>query len=163
MVTNVGACQTPTPSLYQNVNKPDDGKERLEKGLLKYKDVRLKNSSDDTSMGCTFKRGGMCNQHGKIGSKNVLTRKVWTKTKDGIFKWVTKRQTTYICREVVRTVPEPVGSSNLVSGVTDSALGVVIDDSSNRQTVHMYSDSENTGLVGRDDVGQTPLERLEMS
>ena len=166
VVTSVEVCQIPTPSLGQTVNYTDDGKRHLGKGWFKYEDVRLRNTNgtrnDDASMGCTFKRGGMCNLHGRIGRKNVLTRKVWAETKDVTFKWVTKKQTTYICRDDSRTVPDPIESSNMVSGMPDRALGVVTDVSSNGQTVHMNSDSDKTGLVGRDNNGQAPIDGLVM-
>ena len=116
--------------------------------------MRFKNTdtngtrNDDSGMGCTFKRGGMCNVHGRMGKKNVLTRKVWSKAKDGTFKWVTKKQTTYACRDDTTTVPDLNESRNLVSGMPDRALGVGTDNVLQGQTVHLYSDSDENWFCG---------------
>ena len=101
VITSVELGQIPTSSLGQTENYTDGGKGQSGRGLFKYDDVRFKNTdtngtrNDDSGIRCTFKCGGMCNVHGRMGKKNVLTRKVWSKAKDGTFKWVTKKQTTY--------------------------------------------------------------------
>ena len=47
---------------------------------------------------CDFKRGGKCIIHGVIGEKRVNTSKIWDKKKNGLFEWIVKTKTTYVCR-----------------------------------------------------------------
>ena len=47
---------------------------------------------------CDFKRGGKCIIHGVIGEKRVNTSKIWDKKKNGLFGWIVKTKTTYVCR-----------------------------------------------------------------
>ena len=47
-----------------------------------------------------FKRGGMCSTHGIIGTKFMVTRKVWTKLKNGMFGYKNSKVVKYKCKHV---------------------------------------------------------------
>ena len=36
---------------------------------------------------CTFKRGGICDIHGIVGTKFKITKKVWSELKNEIHGW----------------------------------------------------------------------------
>ena len=47
---------------------------------------------------CTFKRGGNCIKHGIMGTKKTIVWKEWTKLKNGLFGYVRKQKTEYVCQ-----------------------------------------------------------------
>ena len=51
---------------------------------------------DDTEI-CTFKRGGLCTIHDVLGTKNTTVWKEWMKKKNGLFGFVKKQRTDYVC------------------------------------------------------------------
>ena len=48
---------------------------------------------------CKHKRGGMCITHGTKGTKVMESVKVWSKKKDGLFGYVWKTRTKYVCQD----------------------------------------------------------------
>ena len=47
---------------------------------------------------CTFKRGGICTKHNLLGTKKTIIWKEWTKLKTGLFGYVRKQKTEYVCQ-----------------------------------------------------------------
>ena len=60
--------------------------------------VKVFDVSDDVEIVCEFKRGGMCISHRIVGTKYVETWKEWTKMKNGLYGYVNRRKTKYVCR-----------------------------------------------------------------
>ena len=46
---------------------------------------------------CVFKRGGLCVNHGVVGTRYKENSKEWTKKKNGIYGWVTRTRIKYVC------------------------------------------------------------------
>ena len=57
---------------------------------------------------------GMCKKHGVKGTKSVISTKVWSKRKDGIFAWLWKKQTMYKCTVEPGIVERPSPTSCMV-------------------------------------------------
>ena len=95
-------------------------KQRHTEGLEKANVLTVMNNKNE----CTFKRGGMCTQHGVVGTKLVTNSKKWTKLKSGIFGWKQTKITKYYCK--MRMLSD--GSSDVQTGIdsqsSDSRRGV---------------------------------------
>ena len=77
------------------------------------------------TMKCSFKRGGQCNLHGTVGTKNTIVWKEWTKKKNGLFGYVRKQKTEYECHFSGGAMTNS-GHQEIVSrfsGVTESNQG----------------------------------------
>ena len=46
---------------------------------------------------CTFKKGGVCEIHGTMGSKKTSKWKEWSKKRNGLYGYVNKQKTEYVC------------------------------------------------------------------
>ena len=46
---------------------------------------------------CSFKRGGMCIIHKKVGIKSIKQTRSWKKKKDGSFGYITSKKVSYSC------------------------------------------------------------------
>ena len=55
------------------------------------------NVSDEFEVVCEFKIGGMCVTHRSMGAKYVEHWKEWTKMKNGLYGYVNRRKTKYVC------------------------------------------------------------------
>ena len=51
-----------------------------------------------TDYQCVFTRGGKCVTHGIVDRKQVNTSQTWDKKKNGLFGWIVKIKTTYVCQ-----------------------------------------------------------------
>ena len=55
-------------------------------------------TDNDTSVGmCSYKKGGMCTFHLTKGSKKTIKWKEWTQKKNGLFGYVSRQKTEYVC------------------------------------------------------------------
>ena len=46
---------------------------------------------------CSFKRGGMCSTHNRVGTRSIKQTKCWKKKKDGSFGYITSKKVVYTC------------------------------------------------------------------
>ena len=78
--------------------------------------------SDDVGIVCEFKRGGMCISHRSMGTKYVETWKEWTKMKNGLYGYVNRKKTKYVCRfrGVVKSNCDKQKGDGLLEGVAES-------------------------------------------
>ena len=58
----------------------------------------VSNAMSNGNVECTFMRGGKCNQHGVVGIKSTITKKVWAKKRDGTFAFQYKKAVKYDCK-----------------------------------------------------------------
>ena len=83
---------------------------------------------------CSYKRGGMCNIHNKVGTRSIIQTKSWKKKKDGSFGYVTSKKVSYSCesdglRKIVVPsciISETDGGPNNGSN-SDAVLGLSSD------------------------------------
>ena len=75
---------------------------------------------------CEFRRGGMCVTHGIPGAKLMVTRKLWSKMKNGMHGYKNSKVVKYKCKYVAerRMVTTEVTSSMERGQVGELALGV---------------------------------------
>ena len=59
---------------------------------------KLRNKLNNEDNECVFKRGGRCTTHDCMSKKYVENKQVWTKKKNGMHGWVTRKQTKYVCQ-----------------------------------------------------------------
>ena len=95
---------------------------------------------------CTFKRGGKCILHGTIGTKNVGTKKVWSKLKGGLFGYKYVRNTTYTCKERNSSSGIPDDLNSPTRKQSDIALGRDTDDE--QWELHLNSEISGGGIRG---------------
>ena len=102
---------------------------------------------------CVWGRGGWCKKHNLYGRRVCRTFQEWKQKKNGIWGWVRRQKTSYICmdgggHDTVK------GSGNLRSmatlNVTKTALSDGSGNTDNRggATVHLASGQPISGLVG---------------
>ena len=65
--------------------------------------VSNENSNGDI-LECTFMRGGKCKQHGILGSRSTITKKVWAKKRDGTYAYQFKKTVKYECN-IGKSIP----------------------------------------------------------
>ena len=69
-------------------------------------------ATDEKKENCSYKRGGWCNVHNKVGIKSIRQSKCWKKKKDGSFGYVTSKKVEYKCESTTMRKPAlPTGSS----------------------------------------------------
>ena len=95
---------------------------------------------------CTFKRGGKCVLHGIIGTKNVGTKKVWSKLKGGLFGYKYVRNITYTCKERNSSIGIPDDRNSPTRKRSDIALGRDTDDE--QLELHLNSEISGGGIRG---------------
>ena len=83
---------------------------------------KMKDMRDDSSMDvtCTFKRGGKCEIHGVIGTRNTSSKKVWAELKGGLFGW---KYMTYSCNVRKNPVVKPVCQDSPYNEMSNTVLG----------------------------------------
>ena len=70
---------------------------------------------------CTFKRGGMCVVHNRLGTKDWKTTTSWKKKKDGSFGWVYGKKVIYRCEFSSKKKPGRTMDSVLKNSESDGA------------------------------------------
>ena len=66
---------------------------------------------------CVFKRGGLCKTHGVMGHRNVKSKQVWKRKKDGTYGWITSKKVEYECEgfsNQMQPVSQSSGSVNII-------------------------------------------------
>ena len=103
------------------------------------------NTDDNTMINkneCEFRRGGMCIQHGIVGTKYTVTKSKWSELKNGLFGYKKSKVTKYRCnmrglsnkedgggnRGVTKSVTRGITRGNTEALEENLALGMGVDN-----------------------------------
>ena len=93
---------------------------------------------------CVFKRGGLCKTHGVMGRRNVKSKQVWKRKKDGTYGWITSKKVEYECEGLSNQMQPVSQSSGSVNIIPEPGIAQIMGDGCTQEL------GLSDGLVGRD-------------
>ena len=125
-----GSAPTPRTPLIQEVTVDESGSSnaggtpRTDVGTAASGSTSLpvtpslvESTSSNNKEPCSYKRGGMCTTHNRVGTRSIKQTKCWKQKKDGSFGYITSKKVIYSCES--NEMRKPVIPASCENSETD--------------------------------------------